>query len=153
MEAMTMVRKNKEEREEEGNERRRKTKIGGKDTEKWGLVPGLQIKAGSEQQLQAGPPSTCCCPTAKSNTLFQQTHCLMASVERPLLGPWLPLQTLRVRRLHQNTHTEIHKGSLKLLHIHCLHRVTRPGEHTHTDTTFLRVIHQIILLHICSRMD
>lgn len=40
---------------------------------------------------------TCCYPTAKWDTLFQETHWLMASVERPL--PWLPLQMFTFCRL------------------------------------------------------
>lgn len=53
-----------------------------------GMTGPWPADAGIEQQLQAGPPSTCCCRgAANSNTLFQQTHRLMASVERPLPGP------------------------------------------------------------------
>lgn len=88
MDAMTISEeKLRDWREEERNKDKegRRQRWEGK-TVKGRLVPGLHIKAGSEQQLQAGPPSTCCCPRAKSNTLFQQTHGLMASVERPFPG-------------------------------------------------------------------
>lgn len=132
MEAMTIVRERRRtERAEKQRQGSRKTKMGreGKTQRRGRLVPGLQIKAGGEQQLQAGPPSTCCCTTAKWNTLFQQTHRLMASVGRPLARPWLPLQTLRGTGC-----TDTHRNTQRLPNTHCLHRVTHPWAHTHTHT-------------------
>lgn len=128
---MRMAQKREEQR---GSNRKTEKRWKGKSPrrEDWSLA--CRSKQEGEQELQAGRPSTCCFATAKSNTLFQQRHCLMASVEGPLPGPWLPLQT------HQSTccadtHAEIHQGFLKVIHTRCLCRVTHPGARRHNFPT------------------
>lgn len=109
--------------------------------EKTGPWPADQS---GEQQLQADPPSTCCCPAAKSNPWFQQTNCLMASVERPLLGPRLSLQTLSGggSGTHTQKHSRASSNSPSL--------TAYTGWHIQKSTrNFLCANHPIILLHIC----
>lgn len=77
---MRMAQKREEQR---GSNRKTEKRWKGKSPrrEDWSLA--CRSKQEGEQELQAGRPGTCCFATAKSNTLFQQRHCLMASVEGP----------------------------------------------------------------------
>lgn len=137
---------------EGGRTRGRKTK---KENEGKIWFHYLQIKGVSEQRLQAGlHPSTCCGPTAKSNTLFQETHCLMTSVERALPEPTTASPdshgmqaALRVTE----THNTFQKSpclipTLLFTHGHILQRTRDAHAQISWSIT-------LFLCHVCLRMD